>query len=62
MIRLPPISPGQILNGSLFNEPMRVETVLANGPANWVVGLVGMQTGPGADPEKRLTLTAIDRF
>ena len=39
--RLPPISPGQILIGSLFNEPMRVETVQANGPASWVVGLVG---------------------
>ncbi len=23
---------GQILTGSLFNEPMRVETVRANGP------------------------------
>ena len=27
------ISPGQILTGSLFNEPMRVETVQSNGPA-----------------------------
>jgi hypothetical protein len=34
MTRLPPINPGHILTGSLFNEPMRVETVLANGPAS----------------------------
>ena len=35
------IKVGQILSGALFNEPMRVETVQANGPASWVVGLVG---------------------
>lgn len=40
----PPISSGQILTGSLFNEPMRVETVRENGPASWVVGLVGTQS------------------
>lgn len=38
---MPPISAGRILTGSLFNEPMRVESVQANGPASWVVGLVG---------------------
>lgn len=38
---MPPISAGRILAGSLFNEPMRVESVQANGPASWVVGLVG---------------------
>ena len=32
---------GQVLTGHLFNEPMRVETVQANGSASWVVGLVG---------------------
>jgi superfamily II DNA or RNA helicase len=35
---------GQILTGSLFSEPMRVETVRANGPDTWVAGLVGTQT------------------
>jgi hypothetical protein len=29
---------GKILTGSLFNEPMRVETVQVNGPASWVLG------------------------
>jgi len=50
----PPISPGQILTGFLFNEPMRVETVLANGPASWVVGLVGAQS----ERFRKVTLTA----
>jgi superfamily II DNA or RNA helicase len=35
---------GQILSGSLFNEPMRVEKIRANGPAGYVVGLVGTQS------------------
>src|SRR3989337_1038187 len=56
MTRLPPISPGQILTGSLFNEPMRVETVQANGPASWVVGLVGMQS----ERFRKVTLTGPD--
>jgi len=56
MIRLPPASPGQILTGSLFNEPMRVETVLANGPASWMVGLVGMQS----ERFRKVTLTAAE--
>src|SRR3989441_244387 len=56
MTRLPPISPGQILTGSLFNEPMRVETVLANGPASWVVGLVGTQS----ERFRKVTLTGTD--
>ena len=34
MTRLPAVSPGQILTVSLFSEPMRVETVPANGPAS----------------------------
>jgi len=38
------LHPGQILTGPLFNEPMRVETVQPNGPASWVVGLVGTQS------------------
>jgi len=36
------INIGQILIGSLFNEPMRVETVASNGSESWVVGLVGL--------------------
>src|SRR5213594_1153673 len=47
---------GPILTGSLFNEPMRVETVQANGPASWVVGLVGTQS----ERFRKVTLTAVD--
>ncbi len=50
----PPISAGQILTGSLFNEPMRVETVQANGPASWVVGMVGTQS----ERFRKVTVTA----
>ena len=39
-----PIQYGQTLTGSLFSEPMRVETVRANGAGVWVAGLVGTQT------------------
>jgi superfamily II DNA or RNA helicase len=56
MTHLPPISPGQILTGSLFNEPMRVETAQANGPASWVVGLVGTHS----ERFRKVTLTAAD--
>ena len=38
------IKVGQILAGALFNEPMRVESVRANGPESWVAGLVGLQS------------------
>jgi len=44
MTRLSPLSPGQILTGPVFNEPMRVETVQSHGPETWVVGLVGTQS------------------
>ncbi len=40
----PPIRDGQILTGALFSEPMRVETVRANGAGSWVAGLVGTRT------------------
>ncbi len=50
------IEPGQILAGSLFNEPVRVETVQVNGPASWAVGLVGMQS----ERFRKVTLTAAD--
>src|ERR1700680_3144509 len=53
---VPPFHPGQLLMGSLFNEPMRVETVQGNGPASWVVGLVGAQS----ERFRKVTLTADD--
>jgi hypothetical protein len=37
------VEPGQILRGSHFNEPMRVETIRQAGADTWVLGLVGMQ-------------------
>ena len=39
------IQPGQVLAGALYSEPMRVETVGANGPEFWELGLVGQQSG-----------------
>ncbi len=48
--------PGQILTGTLFNEPMRVETVRANGPGTWIVGLVGTQS----ERFRSVTLTSRD--
>jgi len=47
---------GQIVKGTLFNEPMRVETVCAGGDGVWTVGLVGTQT----ERFRRVTLTACD--
>jgi len=38
------IRDGQILTGSLFNVPMRVETARDNGNDTWVLGLVGTQS------------------
>lgn len=52
----PPLSAGQILTGPLFNEPMRVETVQANGPASWIVGLVGANS----ERFRKVTMTASD--
>ena len=46
----------QILTGPLFSEPMRVETVRANGPDTWVAGLVGMQS----ERFRKVTLTRRD--
>jgi len=51
-----PLRQGQILSGSLFNEPMRVETVAPNGPDTWLAGLVGTQT----ERFRKVTLTARD--
>ena len=44
---------GQVLVGPLFSEPMRVETVRANGAGSWVLGLVGL----GTEQFRRVTLT-----
>lgn len=52
----PTLSIGQVLTGPLFNEPMRVETLQANGAAGWTVGLVGTSS----DRFRRVTLTAAD--
>lgn len=38
------LNPGQVLIGPLFSEPMRVETLQANGPDNWIVGMVGTRS------------------
>jgi hypothetical protein len=47
---------GQVLTGPLFSEPMRVETVVPNGPAAWTLGLVGTQT----ERFRRVSLTKDD--
>ena len=38
------IQEGQVLRGSLFNEPMRVETVSRNGSGLVSAGLVGLRS------------------
>jgi superfamily II DNA or RNA helicase len=48
--------PGQILTGSLFSEPMRIETAEPNGAESWSVGLVGLET----ERFRKVTLTAKD--
>ena len=45
---------GEILMGSLFSEPMRVETVRSTGPQTWVLGLVGVSS----ERFRSVTLTA----
>ncbi|MGH9323578.1 MAG: DEAD/DEAH box helicase, partial [Vicinamibacteria bacterium] len=52
----PTLHAGQILTGPLFSEPMRVETVQANSPGSWVVGLVGTHS----ERFRKVTLTATD--
>jgi len=44
------------LVGSLFNEPMRVETVRASGDATWILGLVGTQS----ERFRKVTLSSHD--
>ncbi len=38
------IQPGQVLTGPLFSEPVRVETVAANAPGSWRIGVVSQQS------------------
>src|SRR4030066_1104544 len=52
----PPISEGQILQGPLFNEPMRVETVKEHDNNTWILGLVGKNT----EQFRKVTLTKKD--
>ena len=50
------IKEGFILTGSLFSEPMRVETINPGGQDTWTVGLVGMQS----ERFRKVTLTSHD--
>jgi len=47
---------GQIVTGSLFNEPMRVEIVQPSGDGTWVLGLVGIRS----ERFRKVTLTSAD--
>ena len=51
-----PLHEGQVLSGPLFSEPMRVETVRANGADVWELGLAGTRT----ERYRRVTLTRED--
>lgn len=51
-----PLREGCIVVGSLFSEPMRVETVRAGGEGTWTVGLVGTQS----ERFRKVTLTIRD--
>jgi len=50
------IREGQILTGPLFSEPMRVETIRADGADAWVAGLVGLRS----EQFRRVTLRKAD--
>jgi superfamily II DNA or RNA helicase len=50
------IHEGCILEGSLFNEPMRVETVQSSGPDAWIFGLVGTSS----EKFRKVTLSSND--
>ena len=47
---------GQILTDPQFSEPVRVETVKADGAAGWVLGVVGIKS----ERFRRVTLSEAD--
>jgi len=47
---------GQVVEGPLFNEPMRVETAQQSGDGTWLLGLVGIRS----EHFRRVTLTYED--
>jgi len=49
------LKPGQVLKGSLFNEPMRVETVRQNGLDTWL-----WPVGSQSEKFRNVTLTSKD--
>ena len=51
-----PLEPGQVITGSIFNEPMQVETIRENGVSSWTLGLVGVES----ERFRRVTLTQED--
>jgi hypothetical protein len=51
-----PLVEGQVVTGTLFSEPMRVETIRESGPGTWVVGLCGLNT----ERFRKVTLTSAD--
>src|SRR5215469_15784971 len=55
-IQSPPLVEGQVVTGTLFSEPMRVETIRESGPGTWVVGLSGVKT----ERFRKVTLTSAD--
>src|SRR6201984_2874750 len=55
-IQAAPLVEGQVVTGTLFSEPMRVETIRQSGPGTWVVGLSGINT----ERFRKVTLTSAD--
>src|SRR3984957_18813723 len=55
-IQAHPLVEGQVVTGTLFSEPMRVETIRESGPGTWVVGLCGLNT----ERFRKVTLTSAD--
>jgi superfamily II DNA or RNA helicase len=55
-IQTSPLVEGQVVTGTLFSEPMRVETIRESGPGTWVVGLCGLNT----ERFRKVTLTSTD--
>ena len=50
------LEPGLVLEGDLFSEPMRVETVSPDGPDSWTVGLSGLES----EKYRRVRLSGTD--